>query len=441
MMLPQYQSKMLRFFELAFQQTQITVADYADQVSPITADINATTGPLFVQNASESFARTMLALVSPGPPFTDGDDDEALHDDAGTRGVLRVSRHLAGRRRGQGHRPIPSQRNPNVMVTVEAAQGPIPIAETLDPTSPNYMHWYDPDVATRRGSWPRAARKTRWSTRRSATSLHYLLLGGSTGRKTRRRPRVPPVSAGRPRRRSSPASDYSTWKMVTIRAPAAGESPTAFYDLQTLRTSNELVLAVPRIGFFSTPAFFANWQTNASNQMRVTTNQALIVALGSQVDGTDATNPPTTPGLDTVHASQAACVGCHKTLDPTRSIMASTYSWNYHNQVEAEYEDQQGLFAFENVIKPMANITDFASTLATHPLFAQAWAQKLCYYANSSPCQPTDPEFQRIVGDFKTSGFQWNMLVRELMSSPITTNASRRTTRDRRPQGHCRRAA
>src|ERR1019366_5550166 len=225
------------------------------------------------------------------------------------------------------------------------------------------------------------------------------------------------------------AADFDTWKMVTIRPPAQGESPTTLYDLASLRSASELVLTIPRVGFFSTPAFLANWQTNTSNQARVTTNQALIVALGSQVDGTDATNPPTTPGLDTVHASQAACVGCHRTLDPTRSIMASTYSWDYHNQAEAEYAGQQGLFAFQNVVKPVTSIADFAAMLATHPLFAQAWAQKLCYYANSSPCQPTDPEFQRIVGLFTSSGFQWSTLVREIFASPITTNAAATSTR------------
>ena len=37
---------------------------------------------------------------------------------------------------------------PKQTITIEAAQGPIPIAESIDPTSPNFMHWYDPDVST-----------------------------------------------------------------------------------------------------------------------------------------------------------------------------------------------------------------------------------------------------------------------------------------------------
>ena len=79
------------------------------------------------------------------------------------------------------------------------------------------------------------------------------------------------------------------------------------------------MLTIPRVGFFTTPAFFANWQTNTSNQMRVTTNQALIVATGAAVDGTDTTVPPSTPGLDAAHAAPGtACFGCHQLLDPTR---------------------------------------------------------------------------------------------------------------------------
>jgi hypothetical protein len=75
--------------------------------------------------------------------------------------------------------------------------------------------------------------------------------------------------------------------MVTLRQPKLGEATTAFYDLGKLRNATELVLSTPRVGFFTTPAFFANWPTNTSNQARVTMNQTLIVALGAAVDGTD----------------------------------------------------------------------------------------------------------------------------------------------------------
>ena len=180
--------------------------------------------------------------------------------------------------------------------------------------------------------------------------------------------------------------------MVTIRPPNAGEAATQFWNLPALRTASELVLQIPRVGFFCTPAFFANWQTNTSNQMRVTTNQALIVATGSSVDGTDTTTPSgVCPGSTRPTRTQVACFTCHKILDPTRSIFSATYSWNYHDQLDPTWTEQPGVFAFRGVIQPVAQHGWIsAAPLAKHPFFASAWAQKLCYYVNSAPCAPAD---------------------------------------------------
>jgi len=162
----------------------------------------------------------------------------------------------------------------------------------------------------------------------------------------------------------------------------------------------------------------------------VTTNQALIVATGTAIDGTDGTTPSSTPGLDGDHAAPgSACYGCHQLLDPTRSILSSTYSWFYNPQTVSTWQNQPGEFAFQHVIAPMANIDDFAKLLATHPLTPAAWVQKLCYYVNSAPCDADDPEFQRIVGDFQ-NGFGWNALVKDVLASPITTVAAQTKTLD-----------
>lgn len=424
MQLPQYQAKMLRFFELAFQQTQITDADFADQVYPRTADINATTGPAFVQDASESFARTMLALVAQGAPFTQAATttqfmmtpalmefyaflDAWQVDDQG-----KITDRLATQNKG-------------TTIALESSEGAIDAKAQLEPTSPDFMHWYDPDVNSASKLVSAGCTADPIVYPYASDTMHYILVGAIPGLKDS----PCTLYGGSAQAPQLKPSDYTTWKMVTVRQPKAGEATTLFYDLDGLRSANELVLTVPRVGFFSTPAFFANWQTNTSNQARVTTNQALIVALGAQVDGTDGTRPPSTPGLDTAHASQPACVGCHSLLDPTRSIVGATYSWDYHTQTEAAFAGQDGLFAFQGVVKPVASIGDFASALATHPLFAGAWVDKLCYYANSSACDPSDPEFQRVVGVFESSNFQWSAVVRELFASPITTNASPTQTR------------
>jgi hypothetical protein len=421
MTLPQYTEKMLTFFELAFQQTQVSAVDFADQAFPRQIDVNGTTTPPLVQDARESFARTVLALASSGQPL-----DSAMTTQTFmlTPALMELYAFLDAWQVDDAGKVTDRFKaaNPKAMLTVEAAQGPIPIAQTLDPKSSNYMVWYDPDVANLASTGPGCAQDPVVYPAGGDT-LHYILTGALLARKN-------PAGGSCGQLGGTAAapqlalSDYSTWKMVTIRPPAQGESPTAFYDLPALRTATELVLVTPRVGFFSTPAFFANWQTNTSNQMRVTINQALIVATGAAVDGTDPTAPPSTPGLDLVHASQPACAFCHRTLDPTRSILAATYSWNYHQQDEALFSGQDGLFTFRGITKSVSSVADLGAALATHPLMPAAWVQKLCYYVNSSACETTDPEFQRIVALFQSSNLSWTALVRELLSSPLTTHAA-----------------
>jgi hypothetical protein len=422
MQLPEYTAKMQVFFELAFQQTQVTITDFSDQAYPRQAELNGTTSPLLVQNLIESFSRTVLQLIAQGSPLNDAMtttsfmmtpammefyawlDSWQVDDLGAVTDRFKVA-------------------NPKLTITVEASAGPIPITETLDPSSPNYMHWYDPDVANDAATGAGCGADPITYPASGAT-LHYLLTGSLDGRKNADGGTCFQYG-GSATAAQLQTSDYTTWNMVTIRPPAAGESPTAFYDLPGLRTAKELVLSIPRVGFFTTPAFNANWQTNTSNMMRVTTNQALIVSTGAAVDGTDMTVPPSTPGLDAEHAAPgSACFQCHQLLDPTRSILAATSSWYYHNQSDPTYSTQLGLFAFQGVIKNVSSISDFGSVLATHPLFPAAWVQKLSYYVNSTACDPTDPEFQRIVGVFQSSGFSWNALVAELLSSPLTTYAS-----------------
>jgi hypothetical protein len=429
MQLPQYQQKMMRFFELAFQQTQVTYTDFADQAYPQQIDVNSTTIPLQMQNAQEMFARTMLALVANGQPLTqaatttqymmttamkemyafldvyDVDDNDTLHD------------HF-------------KQANPNLKITVEAAQGPIPITQSLDPASPNYMHWYNPLVGTINTTEP-GCQVDPIVYPPSAIALHWLLLGALDGyASTTVSGTRCTQSGGNATTPQMLTSDFSDWTMVNIRQPKVGEAVTNFYDLPTLRQANELVLKLPRVGFFTTPAFFANWQTNTSNTMRVTMNQTFIVALGSMIDGTDTTTPPGTPGLDSTHATDAACYGCHKVLDPSRSILSATYSWDYHTQIDSTWTQQPGVFAFRGVIKPVSNVMDLGNALASHPYFAAGWVQKLCYYVNSSPCDTSDPVFQQIVSDFTGSNYAWNALVKEVLSSPLVTNAIETQTWD-----------
>jgi hypothetical protein len=431
MKLPEYQQKMMVFFELAFQQTQINAADFVDIVPPNGLGVGRAI-PLLVQNARESFARTVLALTAEGRPLTDAFTTKRLMM---TPALMELYAFLDTRQVNDAAQTndIFARANTGLKIVMETAQGPIPIADTLNPASPNYMHWYSPDVAGLTYADTTCSNLDPISFNVNSQALHALLYGEIPNHPSQPVPPAVPVNCGN--RTGSvmseqvAATDFTAWKMVTIRPPGTGEVRSVFYDLPALRAASELLLSTPRIGFFSTPAFFANWPTNSSNQMRVTVNQSLIVATGTAVDGLDTTAPSTTPGLDGVHAEPGtACFGCHQQLDPTRSILSSTYSWFYYPQTDQALVKQPGLFAFQNVIAPMHTIDDFALLLASHPLVAQAWGQKLCYYVNSAPCNPIDPEFLRVLDVFTKAGSSWDALVHELLASPITTNAQKTAT-------------
>jgi hypothetical protein len=420
MQLPQYNDKMMVFFELAFQQTQISQVDFTDIMPPRGLG-NGKSIPLLVQNARESYARTVLALVSQGRPLTDA---FTTHQLMMTPALMQLYAYLDSHTADNNAKITDAfaKANPTLTITVQAT-GSFTYKQSIDPTDPNYMHFINPDVSTQTYAPPidpSCNGMTSFTIPVQSNDLLDTMYGELSAHKSATGAACP-IRGGTGAGRQLAANDFTDWKMVTIRAPQGSETTDRFFDVPKFETSNELVLNTPRVGYFTTLAFFANWPTNASNEMRVTVNQSLIVATGTAIDGTDGTTPSSTPGLDAAHAAPgSACYGCHQLLDPTRSILSATYSWYYNPQTIATWKNQPGQFAFQHVIAPMNTIDDFAKLLATHPLTPAAWVQKLCYYANSAPCDPTDPEFQRIVADFQ-NGFSWNGLIKELLSSPITT--------------------
>ena len=417
MALPQYRQKLQRFFALAFQQTQLNANDFSDQVFAVIGRNDSTT-PLILQNVEESFARTMVELTAQRRPFTEAMTTRRFMMTTALKELYALLDTIEVGNEGEFTDRFRAK-NRNTPIVIGAAQGPIPIEQTLDPMSPNYMHWYDPDVASEETVPECKADPV--SLAPTALGIHFLLLGSVEGRRLASGYYCQGFH-GTARGVQFAPGDFSDWTMVTIRRPAPGEEISTFYDLPALRRAQELVLDLPRVGFFSTPAFFANWQTNTSNQMRVTINQTMIVATGESLDG-DGTIPPGTPGLDPVHSAQPACAACHRTLDPIRSIFSATYSWNYHHQQDATWAAEPGMFAFRGVIEPVKTIDDLAEVLARHPLVAPGWVQKLCHQLNSAPCDEAAPEFGRLVKLFRDSGYDWNALVKALVTSPLVTGA------------------
>ena len=424
MQLPQYQQKMTVFFALAFQQTQITKTNFVD-ISPPNGLGNGAAVPLVVQNATESFARTVLGDAMAGAPLTHAFTTTTLMM---TPALMATYAYLDAHATSNTNALSDPLAKQKLTITIESTT-PIALADTVTPGGANYLHFYNVDLPTTVYPDMVAACNGQTSITVAATSEQvWRAMFGEIPPHKVTLPDATTVAC--PIRSATGAgqvfsdSDFTTWRPITIRTPAPGEPTTAFYDLPTLRGASELVLNAPRPGFFSTPAFQANWPTNQSNMMRVTVNQALIIATGNAIDGTDATTPTTTPGLDPDHAAPgSACFGCHQLLDPTRAVFDSTYTWFYNKQQDPTLAGQPSLFAFQNVVQPMQTIDDFARLLAAHPLVPEAWAQKLCYYASSAPCDATDPEFQRIVTAF-SSGLSWNLLVQDLLASPIITNAA-----------------
>ena len=423
---PEYQQKMMVFFELAFQQTQITAADFTDMIPPQGLGVGGQM-PLLLQNVKESFARTALSLVAAGRPISDA---FTTHQVMMTPALMELYAFLDTRHLDDNAKVMDAftTAHPTLTITLEASAGPIAITDTLNPASPNYMHWYNPNIGKLTGYVDQTCNVDPIVLPPDSYALHQLLYGGVFNHRT-------PLKVGCPTQSTSGfqmvASDFTTWKLVTIRAPKAGEATTAFYDLPTLRSATELVLGTPHPGFFTTPAFAANWPTNTSNQMRVTINQMMIVGTGKAFDGNDTTTmAPSTTGMDPAHAAVGTpCFGCHQLLDPTRAILEKTYSYYYYPQSDATMLAQQNLmFAFQGVVKPVATIDDFAATLASHPAVPTAWAQKLCYWVNSASCATDDPEFQRVVGVFQSANLSWNALVRELVTSPLVTNTTETRT-------------
>ncbi len=217
--------------------------------------------------------------------------------------------------------------------------------------------------------------------------------------------------------------DYKDYHLVKVRAPGAGEDATRFYDIAAMRASNELVLHTPRIGFLTTPGFFSTWATNEDNSSRVTINQALIVALGKSFEGVAVTDF-TSDAIDSEHANpESECYGCHQTLDPMRDFYRASYSNFYGQQMDEERTSLDGAFVFRGVEEEGNGVGDLAAILQDHPDFPYAWAQKLCFYANSAAC-PEGAELDRVVGEFRDSDLDFKVLVRELFSSPLVTGSA-----------------
>ena len=289
---------MVGFFRNAFQQTGFTpTEDFKLQLltnggfdfGPGGARLAGDDAfPRLVQNLQDSFAKTAWQIVQEGRPFT-----EVLTTNKFVMTTALKSLYI------QVEMPADAPFN-NGSATpawkLDYSGNPIPIEQAI-----STMTFSDEAPATGngtgfftncRGGATVAAADFR------GTSLIFQRLLGFT-------PRFPfsgsPTCGEQPSKPYFTTGDLSDWDWVTInhKANAADRVPAIQpYDLPALRNATELTLSLPRVGFYTTPAFLALWNTNDSNQHRVTVNQTLLAALGQSFTSDSVIMPLSTVGLD-----------------------------------------------------------------------------------------------------------------------------------------------
>ena len=217
------------------------------------------------------------------------------------------------------------------------------------------------------------------------------------------------------------SSDFTDWRFVTFNQDDnEGESYQNLDFWRDVPNNGRVNFSIPRVGYYSTLAFQANYPTNGDNQFRVTINQALIAGLSRTFSPSDNTNQPNMVHMDEDHSERGSeCFQCHRLMDPMRNIFQN--KMNYEYRFDSEYSGQLSSFALFNYVNPMRQIGDLGRSIASHPEFDRAWAQKLCVAFNTTKCLETDPEFLRVAQAFRDSNFNFKTLYRELASSNLIT--------------------
>jgi hypothetical protein len=482
-----FKNKMVFFFRNAFQQTGFSPTD--DFKPQLLQNGGFDFGPLgtgavgddafarLVQNLQDSFALTAWQLVAEGRPFTDVittqrymmttglkslylqiemPNDQPFSFGAGGTACTTDANCTApmGCNLGGNVGQTKTRGTCQLAWRVDNSGTAIALTDTLTAGNPSYMTFDDQLPASGATGFGGGGMGF-VNCHGMATVSQYYGYAQLFQRLLGYTPRFPFVASNACLEHASKpyftTADMSDWTWVTIQPLAAGAAHIQPFDLPTLRTTTTLPLALPRVGFYTTPAFLALWATNDSNQHRVTANQTLLAALGQSFTSANSITPVSTTGLDPNHAVTGTdCFACHKSLDPLRNFWATQLDFNDRNDFPSTGNFQGGaanprptaiggVLAFGNVNLPGANMLAFGPLLEqvmdgsgadTISRFAIAVTQKLCYFANSSACLESDPEFRRVALAFQNNNFNLPAMVRDLFSSPLVTSASDTQTAD-----------
>ncbi len=425
-----------RFFMTAFQQTGLDNETFFyplgfnnTALGRFSNPTSATTDVMLNDNFSESFARTAYEIVKSGQPWSEvvttgtfmmttaqmaymAYQDDVVVDDDEKKTVRTTNGHF-----------------PQLRFVKNQADAP-PASQALDPNHANFGKFWHGKLSDLASSCNVATTNTvdttknvkgQWRIASGGINPSYYVFSTMFGRHQSLSRHQDGCSTGSSNKAPlMERTDFSDWRQVTIRKPASGESGTAFYDLKKLRGSNELVINMDRPGFVGSPGFIGTWPNNEDNSARVVINQILIVALGASFEGV-AVSDFAPASLDEEHAAPGSeCYGCHQQMDPMRDYVRASFTNFAGQQLDEERSALPADFVFGEVREKGNGILDLTQVLAKHPYFARAWAQKLCFYANSAAC-PEGDEFDRVVKAFEDSNLDFRVLVRELFSSPMVT--------------------
>lgn len=222
-------------------------------------------------------------------------------------------------------------------------------------------------------------------------------------------------------------SDYEDWRTITLKqgtAPGQYDKTQGYIQsMRALKDGDSYELLAPRIGFFTTPAFMFNWETNPSNEFRMTLNQTLISALGLSFEAGDTTKRNHSEGIIADHAVPGTdCHACHTQMDPMRNVFLKYYH-SENTRALKRIGSQRPDFSLHGLTREVKSMDEFAQALADHPNFAFAWASKMCQWVTSVDCDKKYPDDVKDIAEkFKASGFKFKTLLLETFKSPLVTN-------------------
>ena len=416
---PEFRARMSTFFQQAFQQTQTDVGDYVDLLGR--GPTGSEHGRLLVRSIEESFARTVLALVEQGRPFTETATTDTFMLNPPLMSLLALLD------------AAPPRREPAAHPQGRLAPGPLPRLQAGAHPQPRSRHRAappDPLRGDHRSGQPQLRRvlrphplpRHRPAGLRRAAGDH----GAQRLRRAVRHDVGPP--ARRLRHHGQPVQARG------LRGLAAGQDPPAGAG----RGADPVLgpAPLPRPGHAPSwcwrrrgSAFSPRWPSSPTGPPTPATPAGSPPTRRSSsawgAASTTATSPSSCPRPASTPCTCSRAPSASPATRPwtrcgTSSATATTSptssSW------PPSWCPPTATFTVDGSPPVMGRgIATFARALAEHPRFAAAWTQKLCQFANSESCDPEDPELQRVAAAFRDSGFDFKVLVRELFSSPLVT--------------------